>query len=451
MSFGSQYNLNQRITYLEYLFNNLPPFPTTPTLEEVLTEGNDADNQSIIGLSQVQIVSPSALTETTTISNTEMLIQDTAGVDPTFTKINKNEIVVNGGGVSELDTRIQPQSTIIRLNNDCYTSITPSYFSALNTQGVGYTATLYAEYLRFNNNNTAGEYTIGSNSNDLVINAGGDRLLLNANDNEFYIGEYTTGTAPCINSTGSLTKTIFINTRDGQTQIGDADYSFNGTRIIVDDSLTSINNFCQEFKLTGLGTGNSMNFNDGANAWNATLGGGSNITFNQNDGRFRVGDVSAVGNGMLIDLDYQSGFSVYTGDGTGQFQRYYINQTGFQTWQGGMSFDNVNNTLAFGKPKYASNYFTTSQTLNGSSSYSNTFNGSSLTATLHSVTLSNVGIQFLITNTNASAMTVVSTGGQIIYSSTTGGATSRTLAVGHSQIFTAIKTTGNTTYGWSMV
>lgn len=51
MSFGSQYNLNQRITYLEYLFNNLPPFPPTSTLSQVLTAGNNAGNQSINGIS----------------------------------------------------------------------------------------------------------------------------------------------------------------------------------------------------------------------------------------------------------------------------------------------------------------------------------------------------------------------------------------------------------------
>jgi hypothetical protein len=43
MSFGSQYNLNQRITYLEYLFQHLPPFPPISTLAQVLTAGNIAN------------------------------------------------------------------------------------------------------------------------------------------------------------------------------------------------------------------------------------------------------------------------------------------------------------------------------------------------------------------------------------------------------------------------
>ena len=51
MSFGSQYNLNQRLTYLEYLLNNLPPFPPTPTLDQVLTAGSEGNNGQTITLS----------------------------------------------------------------------------------------------------------------------------------------------------------------------------------------------------------------------------------------------------------------------------------------------------------------------------------------------------------------------------------------------------------------
>ena len=81
-----------------------------------------------------------------------------------------------------------------------------------------------------------------------------------------------------------------------------------------------------------------------------------------------------------------------------------------------------------------------------------TFSGSGLTATLFTVTASNVGTQFIITNTNASSsLTVNGNGTQLIYSSTGGAsATSRSLATGHSHIFTAIQTT-STLFGWSMV
>jgi len=86
-------------------------------------------------------------------------------------------------------------------------------------------------------------------------------------------------------------------------------------------------------------------------------------------------------------------------------------------------------------------------------SYAQTFNGGvGTTATLPQVNSANVGLQFLITNTSASALSVATSGGQLIYSST-GSASSatRSLATGHSQIFTAIKTLNGLTYGWSMV
>ena len=110
----------------------------------------------------------------------------------------------------------------------------------------------------------------------------------------------------------------------------------------------------------------------------------------------------------------------------------------------------ANNT----RPKYASTYNDASQILLSTSSYSQTFNINTapFTATLPVVNGNNVGIQFLITNTNASPLTVGSSSSQDIYSST--GVPSnptRNLAVGHSHIFTAIFTTGSGTFGWSMV
>ena len=103
--------------------------------------------------------------------------------------------------------------------------------------------------------------------------------------------------------------------------------------------------------------------------------------------------------------------------------------------------------------KYPTSYNTTSQNITTSSNAVQTFNGSSLTATLPNASATNVGIQFTITNTNASNLTVTTVGGtQSIYSSTgAASATSRTLNVGHSQIFTAIQTTSASTFGWSMI
>jgi hypothetical protein len=102
--------------------------------------------------------------------------------------------------------------------------------------------------------------------------------------------------------------------------------------------------------------------------------------------------------------------------------------------------------------QYPALFNNTSASLTNISNAVQTFNGASLTATLFTVSSTNVGTQFTITNINASALTVIGNGTQLIYSSTgAASATSRTLATGHSQIFTAIRTNASTTFGWSMV
>jgi hypothetical protein len=103
--------------------------------------------------------------------------------------------------------------------------------------------------------------------------------------------------------------------------------------------------------------------------------------------------------------------------------------------------------------KYPASYNTSSATLGTTSNAVQTFNGSSLTCNLPNASATNVGTQYTITNTNASNLTITTTGGtQLIYSSTgAASAVTRSLAQGHSQIFTAILTTGASTFGWSMV
>ena len=102
--------------------------------------------------------------------------------------------------------------------------------------------------------------------------------------------------------------------------------------------------------------------------------------------------------------------------------------------------------------QYPATFNNASASISTTSNAVQTFNGSGLTATLFTVSATNVGTQFTITNTNATNLTVTASGGQLIWSSTgLASATSRTLAQGHSHIFTAILTTGASTFGWSMV
>ena len=102
--------------------------------------------------------------------------------------------------------------------------------------------------------------------------------------------------------------------------------------------------------------------------------------------------------------------------------------------------------------QYPATYNTSSASLTTSSNAVQTFNGTSLTATLPNASATNVGTQFTITNTNASNLTVTTTDGtQLFWSTGSASATTRVLAQGNSQIFTAILTTGANAFGWSMV
>lgn len=102
--------------------------------------------------------------------------------------------------------------------------------------------------------------------------------------------------------------------------------------------------------------------------------------------------------------------------------------------------------------EYPATFNNASVSISTTSNAVQTFNGSNLTATLFNASATNVGTQFTITNTNATNLTVTTTGGtQLIYSTISAASASRTLAQGHSHIFTAILTTGASNYGWSMV
>jgi hypothetical protein len=101
--------------------------------------------------------------------------------------------------------------------------------------------------------------------------------------------------------------------------------------------------------------------------------------------------------------------------------------------------------------KYPSTYLTSTGSVSSTSIAVRTYDGSNLTATLFNASATSVGTQFTITNTNATNLIVTTSGTQLIYSSTgSASATSRTLATGHSHIFTAIQATISL-YGWSMV
>lgn len=101
-----------------------------------------------------------------------------------------------------------------------------------------------------------------------------------------------------------------------------------------------------------------------------------------------------------------------------------------------------------------------SQTLSGVGSYTPTSSDyalsfpTSTTITMPVITATNVGQQYIITNTGIApvSLTIQTPGGssQSFYTKT-GNVLAITVSAGYSYIFTAIKTTSNTTYGWSAI
>ena len=325
------------------------------------------------------------------------------------------------------------------------------------TDNISNSTTLNDNSLTFDD----GSYTpsIGISSSDLVIDGQGARILLNANNNEFYIGEYSVGSAPVIISTGS-SMGLIVNSRSGITNIGDCDGAFNQTKISVDDasSQININTGPGEFSvgdLNSAGNNTKIVINDPTPYILLQTSGA--IQIDSGAGLTTIGDINGVGNGNTIQINDTANTIDLTTTGSVKIGDIAVSGSGtLINLDGGVNETitlTANNGLILSKSsiQYTSTYNTTSQSLNSSTNYAQTFNGSSLTATLPSVNSTNVGVQYLITNTNAFSLSVVSTGGQLIYSSTgTASATTRTLPVGHSHIFTAIRTTGASTFGWSM-
>jgi len=135
MSFGSQYNLNQRLTYLEFLLNNLPPFPPTSTLAQVLTAGSVGNSGQTISLTNGATTSnltASSLSSSSTLSlNTSGTFGSSISLNPATGDLSLSSA---GGGL-----------LLTAGNGDAgFSGITlsaPEGDIALNTGGSGYSVT----------------------------------------------------------------------------------------------------------------------------------------------------------------------------------------------------------------------------------------------------------------------------------------------------------------------
>jgi hypothetical protein len=458
VSWDNIYNLKQATTALR-----LPATTNILVLDDTLecNDDNLAKTRTAV-LSAPPSVPPTlVLTDITnakvaSVSTTQIQVidNDPAYLNPPTTTITTTSINVTAG-INELDTTITNQSIQVRFNGDLYSNLVPSNISFLDNTATGVSSSLTASTLQltessgnldanltnsaltFFNGNSGNTYSLGINGSDLVIDAGGDRLLLNSNVAESYWGDYIAGTNAniALNIAGACRADIDI--RAGEFNVGDLNSAGNNTKIVINDTNPSI---------ALQTTGGSIEVDSGA-------------------GITTIGDVQGVNNGTKIivddnipiisllssDIEVDSGTGITKiGDvqGSNNGTKIELNDTN----QTILLISGTGVKLSLSTIIYAVSYFTTNQTFNNTSRYSNTFNGASLVATLPVVSGTNVGTQYLITNTNASALSVAASGGQLIYSSTgTAINPSKNLIVGHSHIFTAIYTTSGSTFGWSMV
>ena len=220
MSYTSNFNLNQRVSYLESEIGKIAPIPPGGyNLDNVLTIGNSAGTNDI------------------DLNNNDIL------------QVNNIDVLTINGSVS----------------------------------------------LTFTQNSTNPSLSIGSG--DFVLNADTNRLLLNANDNQFYLGNYSNTNAPVINS-GGVGMNLEINSRSGTTNIGDCDNAFNGTKISVVDTtgtitLDSRGGTTQMGDLNNAGSGTKLILDDTT----------TTITIDSRGGATQIGDVFAVSGltNLLVD------------------------------------------------------------------------------------------------------------------------------------------------------
>jgi hypothetical protein len=218
---------------------------------------------------------------------------------------------------------------------------------------------------------------------------------------------------------GTATSLLILDSAGGSTLIGDIKSVYNGVNIAVDGSSNLINIDSRQ---------GSSNIGDANNYGNSTL-----ITVNDTN---KIIDFNTIGIVKMGDLNNTANGQYLQVSNTAQNISIYANK--------GL---NISKSTI----QYTADYNTANLTFDISANYSQTFNGTNLIATLPTITNTNVGIQYLITNTNVTSLTVNSSSSQLIYSNIGSTSSSKTLTTGNSQIFTAIKTTGINTYGWSMI
>ena len=371
------------------------------------TTGIDMNSQNIFTANSVSCDIGSGITST--LDTTTLTMINPIAFSPTtyITTLTANALTNSLIGVSGFGSVFQTQ--ILEMSNYSYVGYDQRYFqvdgltdpqypSLYMRDESGYRATLKGTNLSFYNEGTGGTYSVGVNANDFQILSGSDRLLLNSGIAESYWGDFSIGTnANIALNVGGACRADIDTRADGIFSVGDINGAGANTKIVLNDNLNSI-----------------------------VLSANVAIELDSIGGSTTLGDVQGSINGTTLSVT----------DATEKIQL-----------TAGTGVKLVSSSI-----QYPCNFWQISQSLDDRSTYVNTFFGTSLVATLPLVDSANVGTQYLITNTNASALSVTGQSGQLIYSSTApASSTTRSLAEGNSQIFTAIYTTSAGTFGWSMV
>jgi hypothetical protein len=408
----------------------------------------------------------------TQITPQEILVKQNTTIlpDPIFTKIMKNSIEVNGGDQNINRTLIQPQLITVNQSNVLYSTLSPSAVSFTDTTSGSLGSSLTAAFLQYNDTSTFIIKDPNSYST-LALFADSSAPGTNAATLSSETLTFNYGSSANFQSGSSfnvdVNNNISLNIQGGSLDIGSIGNSYNGTKIALSDA----NRLIELGNVNGLQNGTKISVDDSASSINlastgfTTMGdynsAGNNtaIVIDDPNGQIDInanaGSVNLVSSNVIsLNAQPSGDITIFTaGDirigniaGAGNQNEFAINATKMTT-KTTNGFQFTDSTV-----QYASSYRTTGTTLNTTSTYAQTFNGTTLTATLPIVNGINVGTQYLITNTNADNLIVASSSSQLIYSSSgSASATTRTLATGHSQIFTAIMTTSASNFGWSMV
>jgi hypothetical protein len=101
MSYSSNFNLNQRVSYLESLINNLvPPFPTSSTLAQVLLNGNSAgasdinmNSKDLLLVDNINLVTINGSAYPPVVSADDLQAVLTAGNDSNLSVLLKDNLI----------------------------------------------------------------------------------------------------------------------------------------------------------------------------------------------------------------------------------------------------------------------------------------------------------------------------------------------------------------------